>query len=70
VSILRLPLSAIVIATLLTAKSGSGAEPLTIVGVVAAYLMTLRLSAPGVAQSPTPDGVTGAAVAPATAVTR
>jgi H+/Cl- antiporter ClcA len=45
VSILRLPLSAVVIATLLTAKSGAGAEPLTIIGVVVAYLATLALSA-------------------------
>ncbi|MGO9956911.1 MAG: chloride channel protein [Solirubrobacteraceae bacterium] len=45
VAILRLPLTAIVVATLLTAKSGSGAEPLTIIGVVVAYLMTLQLSA-------------------------
>jgi H+/Cl- antiporter ClcA len=45
VAILRLPLSAIVIASLLTAKAGLGAEPLTIVAVVVSYLVTLRLSA-------------------------
>ncbi len=44
VSILRLPLSAIVIASLLTDKAGAGAEPLIIVGVVVAYLTTLALS--------------------------
>lgn len=44
VAILRLPLSALVIATVLTAKSGIGAEPLTIIGVVVAYLATLGLS--------------------------
>jgi H+/Cl- antiporter ClcA len=44
VSILRLPLSAIVIATLLTAKAGPGVEPLVIVGVATAYLSTLALS--------------------------
>ena len=44
VSILRLPLSAIVIATLLTSKAGSAAESLVIVGVVVAYLSTLALS--------------------------
>jgi H+/Cl- antiporter ClcA len=44
VAILRLPLSAVVIATVLTAKSGTGAEPLTIIGVVVAYLATLGLS--------------------------
>jgi H+/Cl- antiporter ClcA len=43
VSILRLPLSAIVIAALLTAKAGDGVMPLTIIGVVVAYLLTLRL---------------------------
>ncbi len=58
VAILRLPLAAIVIATLLTARAGSGAEPLTIVGVVVAYLLTLRLSAigtPVAADSPVED---------------
>jgi len=45
VAILRLPLSAIVIASLLTAKAGASAEPLTIVGVVVTYLVTLRLAA-------------------------
>jgi H+/Cl- antiporter ClcA len=44
VAILRLPLSAIVIATLLTSKAGPGAEPLVIVGVVVTYLVTLGLS--------------------------
>ncbi len=43
VTILRLPLSAIVIASLLTADSGAGAEPLVIVGVAIAYLATLAL---------------------------
>jgi H+/Cl- antiporter ClcA len=44
-SVLRLPLSAVVLALLLTANSGAGAAPLVIVGVVAAYLTTLALSA-------------------------
>jgi H+/Cl- antiporter ClcA len=44
-AILRLPLSAIVIASLLTAKAGLGAEPLTIIAVVVTYLVTLWLSA-------------------------
>jgi H+/Cl- antiporter ClcA len=44
VSILRLPLSAILVASLLTAKSGTGAEPLVIIGVAVAYLTTLALS--------------------------
>ena len=40
---LRLPLSAIVIASLLCASAGPGAAPLVIVGVVVAYLTTLAL---------------------------
>ncbi len=46
VAVLRLPLSAVVIATLLTLKAGPGAEPLIIVGVVIAYLVTMLLSGP------------------------
>lgn len=45
VAILRLPLTAIVLATLLTSPAGTGQEPLVIVGVVVAYLFTLLLSA-------------------------
>jgi H+/Cl- antiporter ClcA len=51
-SVLRLPLTAIVIATLLTSHSGTGDEPLIIVGVVVAYLITLMLSAPSTADEP------------------
>jgi hypothetical protein len=43
-AVLRLPLSAIVLATLLTVQGGTGDEPLIIVGVVVAYLVTLMLS--------------------------
>jgi H+/Cl- antiporter ClcA len=43
-SVLRLPLSAVVLATLLTVKSGTGDEPLIIVGVAVAYLTTLVVS--------------------------
>jgi hypothetical protein len=45
VAILRLPLSAVVVAALLTSKSGAGAEPLVIIGVAVSYLVTLGLSA-------------------------
>jgi H+/Cl- antiporter ClcA len=38
VAVLRLPLSAVVLATLLTAKTGPGSEPLIILGVVVAHL--------------------------------
>jgi H+/Cl- antiporter ClcA len=44
VSILRLPLSAIVIVALLSTSAGPGVEPLVIVGVVVAYLATLALA--------------------------
>ena len=44
VSVLRLPLTAVVVAVVLTANSGVGAEPLVIVGVVVAYVVTLLLS--------------------------
>jgi H+/Cl- antiporter ClcA len=43
VSVLRLPLSAIVLAAVLT-SGAPGAGPLIIVGVVIAYITTLRLS--------------------------
>lgn len=61
VSALRLPLSAVVLAILLTAKSGSGSAPLVIVGVIVAYLTTLALSRPRgdrptPAAEPSPDG--------------
>jgi H+/Cl- antiporter ClcA len=52
VAVLRLPLSAVVIASLLTAKSGLGAEPLVIVGVVVSYIVTVRLSAPMPSENP------------------
>jgi H+/Cl- antiporter ClcA len=43
VSMLRLPLSAVVLATLLSAKSAPGAAPLIVVGVIVAHLVTLML---------------------------
>jgi H+/Cl- antiporter ClcA len=42
-AVLRLPLSAVVLAVLLTSSGGPGAAPLIIVGVVVAYLTTLAL---------------------------
>ncbi|MGZ8563220.1 MAG: chloride channel protein [Candidatus Limnocylindria bacterium] len=44
VSVLNLPLSAVVLAVLLTGASGAGATPLIIVGVVVAFLTTRVLS--------------------------
>jgi H+/Cl- antiporter ClcA len=46
VSALGLPLSAVVMATLLTTQTGGGATPLVIVGVVAAFVTTRMLSRP------------------------
>ena len=43
VAFLKLPLSAIVIATVLTASGGVASVPLIIVGVVVAYLLTLAI---------------------------
>lgn len=43
-AVLRLPLSAIVLATLLTSPAGTGQEPLIIVGVVVAFLTVLGLA--------------------------
>ena len=51
-AVLRLPLAAVVLATLLTANAGPGDEPLIIVGVVVSYLVTLRLSAPAARRVP------------------
>lgn len=42
-AVLRLPLAGVVIATLLTEKSGQGSEPLIIVGVVIAYMVSRAL---------------------------
>ena len=64
VSMLRLPLSAVVIATVLTTGSGGGAEPLIIVGVVVAYLITLLIEAPRPAE-PTAGDEGAAAANPA-----
>ncbi|HSI79741.1 MAG TPA: chloride channel protein [Solirubrobacterales bacterium] len=47
VAVLRLPLSAVVLATLLTFEAGLGVGPLIIVGVVVAHLTTLAVSGGG-----------------------
>jgi hypothetical protein len=46
VSVLRLPLSAVVLATLFTVHTGLGSGPLVIVGVVVAYLIVQALPMP------------------------
>jgi H+/Cl- antiporter ClcA len=58
-AVLRLPLSGVALAVLLTAPSGAGSAPLVIVGVVAAYLTTLALPQPA-SDEHHPDGVTTA----------
>jgi H+/Cl- antiporter ClcA len=59
VAVLRLPLSAVVIATALTSHASSNVEPLIIVGVVVSYIVTLLLGrarkTPEPAGSPTPE---------------
>ncbi|HTX13227.1 MAG TPA: chloride channel protein [Solirubrobacteraceae bacterium] len=60
VAVLRLPLSAVVIATLLTTHATSNVEPLIIVGVVVAYIVTLLL-----ARSPAPASDTAPVPPPA-----
>ena len=58
-AVLRLPLSAVVLATLITVHAGTGDEPLIIVGVVAAYVTTVALSArPSPATPPPPSEAT------------
>ncbi len=44
VAVLRLPLASVLLATLLTTKAGGAVEPLIVVGVVVAYVVTLMLS--------------------------
>jgi len=56
VAVLRIPLSAVVLAALLTSASGLGSSPLIIVGVVVAYIVTEAVSprAPAPAPAPAP----------------
>jgi hypothetical protein len=60
VAVLRLPLSAIVLATLLTVHAGTGDEPLIIVGVVVSFIVTLGVSAPAAADARAGDQSTAA----------
>jgi hypothetical protein len=54
VAVLRLPLSAVVLATLLTSQSGVGDMPLIIFGVVVAYAVTMGLAPRLTAVAPAP----------------
>jgi H+/Cl- antiporter ClcA len=51
-AVLRLPLSAIVIAAVLTAGSGAGSEPLVIVGTIVAYMVRQTLLPPPALAAP------------------
>jgi H+/Cl- antiporter ClcA len=55
VSVLRLPLSCVVLASVLVSQSGAGSEPLIIVGVVVAYLVTIGLDKAVEAHGAEPD---------------
>jgi H+/Cl- antiporter ClcA len=63
VAVLRLPLSAVVVATLLTVHASDRVEPLIIVGVVVAYVVTL-LVGKRPASAPAPPPAPAAAAAP------
>ena len=52
VAVLRLPLSAVVLATLFTVHTGLGSGPLIIVGVVVAYLTVQALDARATSSDP------------------
>ena len=56
VAVLRLPMSAVVLATLLTVHTGLGSGPLIIVGVIVAYLTVLALPTPDHSGTPPGDG--------------
>jgi hypothetical protein len=59
VAVLQLPLSAVILALLLTAESGPGAAPLVIVGVVTAYLTTVALNRSSSEPDDAPDADSG-----------
>jgi H+/Cl- antiporter ClcA len=54
VAVLRIPLSAVVLAALLTSTTGVGSSPLIIVGVVVAYIVTEAVSPRAPAPTPAP----------------
>lgn len=62
VAVLRLPLSAVLIATVLTSHASANVEPLIIVGVVASYIVTLLLAPRAAAATETTDATEPAAV--------
>jgi chloride channel protein, CIC family len=74
-AVLRLPLSAIVIAAVLTQGSGAGSEPLVIVGTIVAYMVSRTLlprpaaAAPAAAAPTTPTATPTPSAQPAAAST-
>ena len=54
VAVLRIPLSAVVLAALLTSTTGLGSSPLIIVGVVVAYIVTQAVSPKAPDRTPAP----------------
>jgi H+/Cl- antiporter ClcA len=65
-AVLRLPLSAVVLATLLTARSGVGSGPLVVLGVLVAYLTALALDRRrSSAAKPAPEPARADAASPA-----
>jgi hypothetical protein len=70
VAVLRLPLSAVVIATVLSSHASATVEPLIIVGVVVSYVLTLLLApSPAPVEAPASDAPDPAAAGAATAAT-
>jgi hypothetical protein len=63
VAMLRLPLSSVVVALLLTSKSGIAVAPLIIVAVVVAYIVTEVLSARRAGDAGSASSVSGDAAA-------
>ena len=63
VCVLGLPLSAIVLGTLLTASAGAGSAPLIVVAVVVAHIVTLRIAARDEAGGEAPAAATTPAAA-------
>ncbi|MEV6164597.1 chloride channel protein [Streptomyces sp. NPDC052052] len=64
VAILKLPMTSVLLATLLLGSEGLTVMPLVIVSVVVSYVLTLRLAPSPAAAPPAPDGASGAGSRP------
>ena len=67
-AVLRLPLAAVVLATVLTVHTGLGSGPLIVVGVIVAYLVTIALPEPETSPATDEVATPTAETAPSTAV--